>query len=419
MRDAHSASSAKLGKRCKRAWAYRYVEGIRAPEIDWSALEAGAKCTPSQRALALGKAVHKCAEEYYTGRAPRWESLPGQLFATGVGFAPKPSKCSTIEVERALGSGEPPVRVVHSIRWRGNRDLLVCAGGAWLQLDWKTCSDIARWAPTADVLRSDVQAALYTVDACERLGVRALASRWVYMQTKRTRAAMGVDFVLTIDEALAVLAPAAELCRELDAIERSCDAPQNLDACYEYGGCEFHRTAGGPCDAQRSIMSLCKQIKGERTMANLDPALVAKFGAIPQSQAALAQAAQAAQAPGPVALANAAAAAALAAQAASTLAPATQAAPAPAFGAAFAEVAAKAAPEPAKRGRPRLRSAPTTVASSPELGSVSTTAPKDYTDRLVELADRLVNLESERAQVLCEISSLSDRAMKSLLGLGA
>lgn len=388
MRDAHSASSAKLGKRCKRAWAYRYVDGVCAPEIDWSALEAGAKCTPSQRALALGKAVHKCAEEYYTGRAPRWESLPGQLFATGVGFAPKPSECATIEVECAIGEYEPPVRVVHSIRWRGNRDLLVLAGGAWLQIDWKTCSDIARWAPTAGVLRADVQAALYTIDACERMGVRALASRWVYMQTKCTRAAMGVDFVLTLDEALAVLAPAAELCRELDAIERSADAPTNLDACYEYGGCEFHRTAGGPCYAQRSIMSLCKQIKGERTMANLDPALVAKFGAITQTHA---------PAPGPVALANAAAAAALAAQAASTLAPATQAAPAPAFGAAFAEGAAKT-----KRGRPKANAEPEPQTASPAL-----VAPLTVAQQLTQLVARLSELDSERGRVLAGIATLA------------
>ncbi len=287
MRPYHSASSIKLGQRCPRAWAYCYLDGLRDPEVAWS--DVTPTTPPRLRSFALGKAVHAVFERYYCGEPADWASLPGQIAASGVGNLPPRDACRA-EVEQPIGresrTGAPAGRVlrVHGVAWAGFRDLLI---DETLQVDYKTTASIAKYALTPDRLRADVQCALYTVDACERFGVDAFDSRWLYLETKRIRRAWPVDVVVTHDEALAALAPAAELAKRLDTIASSADAPQNLDACADYGGCQYHVTQGGPCDARRSLSAYFAQEKAKMTqpVPGLDPAKIAemsaKFGAVP------------------------------------------------------------------------------------------------------------------------------------------
>jgi hypothetical protein len=98
------------------------------------------------------------------------------------------------------------------------------------------------------------------------------------------RRALAVDVTMSRDHAMSIIEPAAEFARTLDRITSSADAEQRTDACYAYGGCQYHRSVGGPCDAQRSIKAAIAH-RSTSTMA-LDPGLMAKFGALARPTAA-------------------------------------------------------------------------------------------------------------------------------------
>src|SRR5690606_26890144 len=173
---------------------------------------------------------------------------------------------------------------VHGVLWAGFRDLVALptreerkrlrlppAPHDWVLFDYKTSANVARYALSADALRADVQANLYAIDVIEWLarehGLRVdrLPARWVYLESKRGRRAEPRDTVIAYEDAQRVIEPCAALARELDQIERVEDAPQNPRACGDYGGCPYHVSAGGPCDARRSVGTLIQaRVKPKR-----------------------------------------------------------------------------------------------------------------------------------------------------------
>jgi len=288
-RPYHSVSSAKLGERCERAWAYCYIDGLREHGPTWDEIESGAPCPGRMRSLALGKATHTIGEEYYGAGAdiaPRWASLPGQIYASGIAHLPPPARCDVIEIEASLGTistglalPKPPTAYdLHGVRWGGFRDLLVRVDDAWLQIDYKTTKDIARWSLSPDRLEADAQLALYTAEACDSHDLRELASRWLYLETGRVRRSRPVDVTMSRDRAAEIMLPFADLARHLDTIPSSSEAVCNTRACYDYGGCQYHHRNGGPCDAKVDLMAYYRQ---ERSATMPMPAdLKAKFAAI-------------------------------------------------------------------------------------------------------------------------------------------
>ena len=386
-RPYHSASSIKLGQRCKRAWAYCYIDGLRDIEVPWSEIEAGLIVLPRVRSLSLGKAVHAVGEAHYKHQTPRWESLPGQIFASGLGLLPHVEESNAIEVEQAIGNPASPNGLALKacgVLWVGFRDLLVDA----LQIDYKTTSNIAKWALTPEQLHNDLQCALYTLDLAQRLNIYEIKSRWVYMETKAIRRAMSVDTAMSLDHALSVIEPAAQLAHELDTLERSADAPQNTHACYDYAGCQYHRSVGGPCDAQRSLTAFFTQKEGTRKMpidasatAKLPQDLVNRFAAIKA----------------PTATTAPTTAPAFGAAPAAQPAP-TEAAPAPTFGAATpapAQPAPAETPAPAKRTRKRKNE-----------GDATAQAPGNFAERFAEATELLANAEELRETALSAIEAL-------------
>lgn len=297
-RPYHSPSSLALGARCEAAWAWTYVAGIREPEISWEAIEAGAKWSRSQRACALGKAMHKVGEDWYRGLTPKWESLPGRIFASGVHLLPQPSRCRVIEVECAVGEepsgiveeGRPPtVLVVEGTRFAGFRDLAVlsaeeterfgwlCHG--WALFDYKSSANIARYAKTRDDLIADPQCNLYALDLMIRHDLRELPARWVYFETKDVRRAAPVDVLIERQRAVDLLAALGPLAARLDSIEDPALAACNTDACGDYGGCPHHVSAGGPCLARRSLGTLIQLNSRREKSMPIDANVRAKFNA--------------------------------------------------------------------------------------------------------------------------------------------
>lgn len=290
----HSASSAETGARCRRLWAYQYLDGIREPEVEWELIEDGQVVPPRVRATSLGKATHRTGELYFN-RAPviGWHRLPGQILASGLWALPNPADCAEIEVEHSIGNIPLPVSprpdapttamLACGVLWAGFRDLAVRLPSSpeWHQVDYKTTGDIARWAKTPAQLQDNLQACVYTFDGCDRWHVDDLHSRWLYLETKRVRRAWPVDVRITRQHAEGIIAPYAALCLELDKIQSSAEAEPNLDACADYGGCSMHVTQGGPCTARRTLAARYAHEATKGTKMTVPGDLAKLFGVVP------------------------------------------------------------------------------------------------------------------------------------------
>lgn len=288
-RPYHSSSSVELIRACEYAGALRYIEGWKEPEVTWDEIEAGAPHESRQRSLALGKAMHAQAEAWLRGEDPpyAWESVPGQVFQSGIHHLPAPDGC-WFEVEAGIGDvplnledpNAPTTAIeIHGVLWAGFVDYRVIPGedelerlgleyppGGILTIDHKSSSDIQRWAKTAEDLQADVQASVYAVDTCRRFGLDRMHGRWVYYQTKGARRSRAVDFSLTLERALKNLEEPAEIARKFDRLVTVEQATMNMAACEDYGGRPCHQKRGGPCTARRSLRERVVALRRKKEM---------------------------------------------------------------------------------------------------------------------------------------------------------
>jgi hypothetical protein len=183
---------------------------------------------------------------------------------------------------------------VHGVKFAGNRDLVVrapealarlgvvdIAGGWWL-LDYKSSSDVKKWAKTPADLADDVQCNAYALDVMTVLGVDAIPCRWVYFETKAFRRAAPVDVVITRANATRMLGDAAAHARRVDSIVSLDHAEHNLDACSDYVVCQHHEAVGGMCRVRRTIGQMVmrsrrRQPKKEVTIMPINSETAAKF----------------------------------------------------------------------------------------------------------------------------------------------
>jgi len=285
----HSPSSFSTAAQCERKWWYDHVERRRDPDVTWVQIEVAGSdwqkiATSRQRSTARGHAVHECLEDYYlyrTGPEERWpwSSYIGQIALSGRAHLPAREACLEIRVERSLGSDPYPSKaapdrtalVLDGVRLLGYVDLRVrmdpahteakrlgissalVAGGGWYTFDYKTSKNVERYALTSTEAPTDPQGVLYTADAMIAFDTEAHGMRWVYMQTEGKTFSKPVDALVTYEGSRVHLAALVDRARDLgtrDSIEM---CPPNPDACQNYGGCPYHITRGGPCEAQRKI----------------------------------------------------------------------------------------------------------------------------------------------------------------------
>jgi hypothetical protein len=303
-----SPSSVKMGDNaspsgCELAYAYRYVAGLREPEVAWRDIRTGVievapwgvrpadgQCTPGQRSKALGVALHRFMQRWALGKRVRWTSLIGQIAASGIHLCPPPGGEQLLET--ALGDHPlPPSRhkdapthglLIDRMVWVGLLDRLVKVGGLWLLIDYKSSADLKKYVPTPEALAVDLAACLYVVGVCRRLGLSRLACRWIYFETKKVRRAVAVDFSITLKDALRVVRSYGETARHLTtirAVDQATPNP-NPEACDAYGGCYYARKLGGPCTVRRSFSQLIQlHQKKDPQMAVTEEELNARFAA--------------------------------------------------------------------------------------------------------------------------------------------
>lgn len=157
-------------------------------------------------------------------------------------------------------------------KWQGYKDL----SKPGHVLDYKTSSNIAKWAKTPDVLMTDPQAVLYAAHALtQEPTLAAVRLTWLYLSKRRPYKAHPVDVVMTREHAMRAFAALEAIADEFDAAAALAppDPPgrhrfvldtlqPNLSHCDSYGGCPHKARCG------ISFFSNPENVRHERT--NMD-----------------------------------------------------------------------------------------------------------------------------------------------------
>ena len=217
-----SPSAISKYKLCPRKWAY----SKKFPKMR--------KTTPS---AALGIEVHDHKERWIKERkSPPLNTPSGRLAAVGLALTPSPGQC---EAEKQIK------QTIDGVFWWVKIDVHHLEP-SWGVYDYKTTSNL-EYAHTPASLAEDFQRIIYVENLLmykevSPAQVGDVLSRWIYLPTylKRPKA-HPVDWVekasITHDRYVDVVHPIA---LEVENASREPeDHPRHLDACDEFGGCEF------------------------------------------------------------------------------------------------------------------------------------------------------------------------------------
>ena len=208
------------GLQCKRAWSFRYLAGMEAPDT---------------AAFQDGRAGHKYMEDLVShGTLPDTSTKMGRVAAVLEPYV-RPwvkNKLAQVEVEFDFRGAK------HS--WGGRKDLEVPG----MLIDYKFIADL-KYAMTPSQLLTNPQALLYGHEILQRTEVETITLQWLYAEKKkphrhlpvvtemsRTHAALGFQVLENVAEELAALTETT-----VDAIVAN--VPGNYSHCGAYGGCPY------------------------------------------------------------------------------------------------------------------------------------------------------------------------------------
>ena len=246
-----SASQTGTFRRCKRKWAWTYIDGI---------------VTPPNLAMEFGTEVHTVLERYLT--SGRWMGRDDAI-------------ATAQQCRRTLPAPKDPhVKTEHPFtidvldgkaQFIGYIDLLVAYPGKVEVGDYKTTKDL-RYTMDEEDLELDIQCNIYSKWAMDHFRLNKVTARWRYLcarpkagnQRPRTpRGFKDVAIIMTkgsVDEQWErILRDAAEMVAIIEDDSRwALDIQPNRSACGDYGGCPFRSRCGVTQDSLGSLISHSK-----------------------------------------------------------------------------------------------------------------------------------------------------------------
>lgn len=271
-----SASQFQSFKRCKRKWAFTYIDG---------------EISPGSPATEFGLEVHEAIEKYL--KTGEWIGAADAVACAqqGVHMLPTP-KDRTIGVEQQL-----LVKILDGRAMLiGYVDLVEPArnGHPLKVIDHKSTKDF-RYAATADDLRDNDQANIYAKWAMEFHRVDMVDAQWRYYCARPSRAKgstpdgrprnpRGFKVVSRfktrgeVESAWSALMKEAETMVDISTNQRvwAKDVEPNPEACGDYGGCPFRHlcdveigTIGSLMDHNKTAHTRPSGAKGKEVMGSL------------------------------------------------------------------------------------------------------------------------------------------------------
>ncbi len=309
-RWGHTYLEGRRGVDLEWSYASRIPEPAKAPKgcsaVEKATAEDLKKAWNKVRRPALGTDVHDLLGAYMVQNTPgkwhppmpwrevEWTSHAGRIARPACDVLPDPRSLVDVHTELAVDVEAPGAWCAdcggqssgafcqHHRPWPkmpGYYDLITVepdheyteAGFRATRVrfrlwDFKTTSSFD-WAKTEDELREDPQVLLYALHAMQTFGLQEIECNWVYLRTEDSPKAYVVTVVVTRAEAEQAVLEMAETAAEVvDKVRlfkagrlRVVDLEMNVAACTAYGGCVYHISKGGPCDAKVSPGKAMKQ----------------------------------------------------------------------------------------------------------------------------------------------------------------
>jgi len=280
-REQASPSAISTAELCDRKWFYIYVEGRKELKLTWAQAKRipkpkgkdAVKAWNKLRRPAIGHEGHSIIERWYESFRPGakpaaidWNDLPGRVMLAGLPLLPHPSTLRDWFLERPVAK-DFTSRVVPGLNYEFNGYIdLVPVGkdDTFRVIDHKTTSSFD-WVKTPQELIEDPQGIVYPLDVMLRHNLERIACRWVYYRTEGTPKARAVDFMVTREGALRRALPlvnrGAELVNNIRNKLTVDQMPANTAACDQFGGCMYHHSRGGPCEARRSVGKILRVMR--------------------------------------------------------------------------------------------------------------------------------------------------------------
>lgn len=268
-----SASQIEAYVMCNRKWAFRSIEKLKAE--------------PNKYA-ARGIDLHDVAENFLRDGTPPPTTDAGEVFKAGLPFLPAPGTGICEGPFKFRPEGEPFI-FVGRIDWRSDSD-----GLALDLLDHKsTSSQNFAWTKSAEVLRTDVQAMLYSEYVMRLRNLEVLRGRWLsYRWTPNRPKAIPTDFTVPREHVAAQFAMIVEIAREMTsrvrAKPKARELPYDVTACDAFGGCPYFTECGlSPRERLRAHMAAQQTLKEKMEARKLQaPAVNPPAATAPVAQAA-------------------------------------------------------------------------------------------------------------------------------------
>jgi len=150
-------------RRCKRLYAFEYVEGLWPDSTDKQ---------------TFGSDVHKQLERWIQEVVPPDTSQEGMTAKQAIGWIPAPN--SALKVEQSFSFA-----LFDGVNAAGFIDLVIPPGtiealSIPMVIDYKTTSDL-RWAMSQGQLAADPQALIYSCWAMFKYHAPRVTARWIYL----------------------------------------------------------------------------------------------------------------------------------------------------------------------------------------------------------------------------------------------
>ncbi|GMV17952.1 MAG: hypothetical protein AMXMBFR56_61760 [Polyangiaceae bacterium] len=259
-----SATQISTFELCNRKWAWRWLEGVKAPPNKFAQL--GIDTHGKLEKWLRGNVVPSMESQHADAEHRKRDEQAVKLAQAMIPYLPPPQAVNPNDVER------DELIFVQDVLFIVKIDLFMPEMVSWdgvvrpRTCDHKTTGDF-KWLPEASQIHYDPQAALYSAWTIIHTGKTEIDLQWNYV---RTKGAIKVEPVCaTVTDAMITPRMQANVetgrqIKKLIALKerglRALDVVHDARACDEYGGCPYQDRCG--ISGKERIVSIMSDIKG-------------------------------------------------------------------------------------------------------------------------------------------------------------
>lgn len=256
-----SASAIQCFHDCERKFFDRYVLKEREPGTD---------------ATDLGTAIHDVLESYVRdGKAIDQDTPEGRIAAGALPYIPAPN---TPSIACEISLDELPLRDPCALPFKGFIDLLDTRGAIPVLTDYKTSSNLKKYAKKPEELKTNLQLVIYAAHVFDNYPCDVLELRHIYLQTKGETGgapatsgpnSLEVKALITREEAKAFfdnnVRPVVKAMLESSQGKAS-TLKKNMSFCFSYGqACSAYSSCSNPnreVQLSPEMQKLIENLKG-------------------------------------------------------------------------------------------------------------------------------------------------------------